>query len=117
MKQIKIEIQTYSKEILHDLFDKDVQLLSEGNKQRIGNTDSEIEIVDYTPTESFGLLEVFTILLSIGSGVTINIISAWLIEKLKKKKDVIAITINGKSISSKNLTEERLIAVLKAMSQ
>jgi hypothetical protein len=117
MNQVKIEIQTYSKEILSDLFDKDVQQLSSGNKQQIEDTDSEIEIIDYTPTESFGLLEGFTILLSIGSTVAINLISAWLFERLKKKKDVISITINGKSISSKKLTEKRLIAVLKAMNQ
>ena len=118
MKQIKIEIQAYSNEILQELFEMDSKQLAEGVKQQIGDTDSEIEMVDYSPTESFGLVAVSAFLLTIGSGVAINLISSWLIEKIKKmEKDVIAITINGKSISSRKLTEERLIAVLTAMNQ
>lgn len=96
----------------------DSKQLAEGVKQRIEDTDSEIEMVDYSPAESFGLVEVSTFLITIGSGVAINLISSWLIEKIKKKeKDVVAITINGKSISSRKLTEERLTAVLTAMNQ
>ncbi|HHT34014.1 MAG: hypothetical protein WC191_01600 [Proteiniphilum sp.] len=118
MKQIKIEVQAYSDEILQELFEMDSKQLAEGVKQRIEDTDSEIEMVDYSPAESFGLVEVSTFLITIGSGVAINLISSWLIEKIKKKeKDVVAITINGKSISSRKLTEERLTAVLTAMNQ
>lgn len=117
MDKFKIEIQTFSKEILQDLFDEDVQELSEGNKKQIENTDSELEIIDYSPTESFGMVEVVTLMLTMGSGVAVNMTSEWLMDKLKKKKDVIAITVNGKSISAKNFTEERLISVMKAMSQ
>ena len=115
-QQFKIEIQTYSKEILTDMFGKDAMQLADGDTQKIEDTDSEIEIVDYSPTESFGLAELFTVMLTITTGITTRLIAAWLTEKLKSKKDVIAITVNGKSISTKDFSEEKLIALLQVMS-
>lgn len=115
MTSIQVEIQAHSSQILERLFDKDWQQISSEDQCSIAQTGSTLKIQDYEPSESFGLMETFSLLMTIPAGVTINLISHWLLEKIHAKKDTIAITINGKTIAREDLTTERLTAVLEAM--